>query len=322
MKPPRRRLIVALARAAVTVVILTVLFVVLPRDEIVAAIRRIAPLVWILVLIGFLFGHAVSAMKWRMLLSVCGIHVPAVTAFRAHAAGLFANLCLPSLVGGDVIRAGLATRAGGKLESVVVGTAADRIIDTAALLGLVTAATLTLPDALGDVTGRVIMLASIALLVACAVGAALVLLLDPERLPSGFPAKLRAPVGRVRDAIAGLAKNPGHTVLAALLALGVQSTFVLLNARLGHAVGLELPLAVWFFVWPLAKLSALVPLSLGGIGVREAALAALVLPFGTEPSLAVAQSLVWETVLIAGGLVAGAWVLWTREAPAGKDSAA
>ncbi len=53
----------------------------------------------------------------------------------------------------------------------------------------------------------------------------------------------------------------------------------------------------------------MLPVSFGGLGVREAAFAALVAPFGPE-SLAVAQSLVWQSVLIAGGLAAGGfWVL-------------
>ena len=40
--------------------------------------------------------------------------------------------------------------------------------------------------------------------------------------------------------------------------------------------------AVWLLAWPLAKLIALAPVSLGGIGVREVALATLLLPCGSN----------------------------------------
>jgi len=45
--------------------------------------------------------------------------------------------------------------------------------------------------------------------------------------------------------------------------------------------------------------------------VREVALAGLLAPFGVASSLAVAQSLCWEVVLVASGLVAGAAAIAT-----------
>jgi len=43
------------------------------------------------------------------------------------------------------------------------------------------------------------------------------------------------------------------------------------------------PLYVWLFAWPLGRISVLLPVTQGGIGVREAALAA----FGAAPVLTV-----------------------------------
>ena len=77
---------------------------------------------------------------------------------------------------------------------------------------------------------------------------------------------------------------------------------------MAHNIGVDIPLAAWFLVWPLSKLAALVPISLGGLGVREATLAALLVPFGIAPALGVVTALLWQTVLLAGGLFAGG--LW------------
>ncbi|MFV1986736.1 MAG: hypothetical protein ACC682_05625, partial [Gemmatimonadota bacterium] len=57
----------------------------------------------------------------------------------------------------------------------------------------------------------------------------------------------------------------------------------------------------------------LLPVSLGGLGVRDATLGAALLPFGIPMATGVAVSLLWQTVLIAGGLLAGGvWIVLTR----------
>ncbi len=73
-----------------------------------------------------------------------------------------------------------------------------------------------------------------------------------------------------------------------------------------------MPWAAWMLAWSLAKLAALVPVSLGGIGVRQLAQAAFMAPFAVTAALAVAQSLVWESLLLALGLVGGAASIWVR----------
>src|SRR2546425_13313483 len=83
------------------------------------------------------------------------------------------------------------------------------------------------------------------------------------------------------------------------------------------------PLRAWLFAWPLAKLSALLPVTQGGIGVREVALAALAAPFGAAPVLTVAVGLVWEAIIFAGGLLAGvaSFVLARAVAPGNVTAA-
>jgi uncharacterized membrane protein YbhN (UPF0104 family) len=85
----------------------------------------------------------------------------------------------------------------------------------------------------------------------------------------------------------------------------IQATFILLNALLAISCGLFEPFRVWLFAWPLAKIAALLPLTQGGMGIREAVLVALLLPFGATAPLVLAAGLVWEGIIIAGGLISG-----------------
>jgi len=54
-----------------------------------------------------------------------------------------------------------------------------------------------------------------------------------------------------------------------------------------------------------AKLSAALPITQEGIGVREATLAALLLPFGAPAALTVAAGLAWEATVVSGALAGG-----------------
>jgi glycosyltransferase 2 family protein len=119
---------------------------------------------------------------------------------------------------------------------------------------------------------------------------------------------------KVRSALQAVAREPQALALAFLLGLMLQGLLVVLNAWLGRVIGIDIPLYVWLFVWPLAKIAGLLPVTQGGIGVREAAQAVLFAPFGVSAVHAVATGLVFEVIIITGGLCGGAiaYVLKTK----------
>lgn len=265
------------------------------------AIARVPAGVWTGVVAVFLLGHAVSALKWRLLLAAVDVQVSAALALRAHGLGLFANLCLPSLVGGDLVRAAVAIRDQGRAEAVALASLGDRVNDTLALVLLAGAGALAVGGT-GDAWAlRVLVAFGVGLPLGVVAAFWIVPRLPRERLPGA----LARVVGRVAEAQASLRARPGRAAGAFGLSCGIQLVFVLLNVRLAGAIGIDQPLAVWLLAWPLAKLIALLPISLGGLGVRELALAALLAPFGVEAALTVAQSLAWQAVLIGSGAAAG-----------------
>ncbi len=195
-------------------------------------------------------------------------------------------------------------RVTGRKEAVIVGSLLDRLIDVLALALLVAGGGLLAPGTLGTHAG-----AAIAVMVLG--GGAVILttlLFVRSRRVTRWLGRARRRIARARVALRVVARRSNLAGVGLSIAVCVQGAFVLLNAFLGAAVGLWVPLQVWFLTWPLAKLAALVPISLGGLGVREVALAGLLQPFGVPAVLAVAQSLIWETILVAGGLSAG--LLW------------
>jgi uncharacterized protein (TIRG00374 family) len=282
-------------------VALGVLLWLLPLDELWAALWRLPLWVFLLTLAGYLCGHLVAALKWRMMVNTAGAGLGMALAARCYFAGLFSNVFLPSLVGGDLIRAGLAMRSARHRAGALLASLTDRLLDVAALGLLAGFGALMVPRAL-DEHSRQIFLVLAAMVALLAAGTAVLVMLLPARR---FAFKWRRKLVKLRQAVRAMAQHRGRVAAALALAVAIQGSFALMNAWIAGWCGLQVPLYVWLFAWPLGKISALLPLTQGGIGVREAALAALLTPFGAAPVLTVAVGLIWEVVLVAGGLIGG-----------------
>lgn len=258
----------------------------------------VSPLDWFVAVAAFLAIHAGCALKWRHAIAGFGAGVPTKDALRAHGAGLAGNFFLPSIVGGDLLRTGMVLRRSGRPEALVLGSLTDRLFDAAALGILFTVGTLMRRDD----RAMVGILATIAGTAACLVGFKAAARVPWTRL---LPKTLARTGLRVR--VAARRVPPVRLAAGLFASVLLQSALLFVNMRLAAEAGLPADPSAWLVAWSAAKLAAMLPLSFGGLGVREAAWASLAGPLGFSPAAAVAQSLVWQSVLFAGGLVAGLW---------------
>jgi uncharacterized protein (TIRG00374 family) len=284
-----------------SVIALAILFRFLPLAEVWTTLRRLPPLLWLAVVAGYLAAHLVAASKWRMMVNLGGSGLNFPQAARCYFSGLFSTLLLPSVVGGDVVRAGLAFRSARSKAAILVGSFLDRIIDFLALALLAAIGAALAPGALPPASRRAFVTVGLVILALAAVLVSAVAWFPARK----FSFRIRRQLVRLRNAFHAIRHQPQYVAAAIGLALFVQGSFIWLTARIAGSSGLDLPFRAWLFAWPLAKISALVPLTQGGIGVREAALAALLVPFGARAVLTVAVGLAWEAVIITGGLIAG-----------------
>jgi len=310
----RGRLLIAL-RWLAAVAVVGVLLRFLPLQLLAEAIRRVPFTTFLAILLGYLCAHAVGIAKWRMVVNAAGAQLDFRTCAQCYTGGLFGTLFLPSIIGGDVVRLAVGLRRSPNPAAVLAGNVADRFMDVAAQGGLVLLGILLLPSALpASIQGqaqKVLLYLGPAFLLLILCG---MLLYRP--LLKGRSIRFRRRLARLRHALRSVSGAPHILMGAWLMGTAIQTAFLLLTAKLAETCGLVLPLRDWFFAWPLAKLAAVLPLTQGGIGVREAALVGLLSPFGAAPHLVLAAGLVWEAVVISGGLVSGlaAFLLGRREA--------
>jgi glycosyltransferase 2 family protein len=305
--------LVIVARWLAALIILGLLFRFLPFAPLRAALARIPLTRFLAVLIAYLLAHALGIAKWRMVVNTAGAELDFATSAQGYAGGLFGTLFLPSIIGGDVVRLAVGLRRSPRPAAVLAGNIADRFLDVAAQAGLVLLGLLLLPGSLPSqlrIPAREMLsvLGGIAFVVM-----GLVFLLRRPLL-GGRSIHFRRRLARLRHALRCVSGRPQILILGWLMGTLIQSTFLILTALLAVSCGLVLPLRIWLFAWPLAKLAAVLPLTQGGIGVREAALVALLAPFGAASPLVLAAGLVWEGVIIAGGLIAGTVAFLLRRA--------
>jgi len=277
-----------------------------------AAIGKIPPARFFWILVFYLCAHGFGVLKWRMIVNTAGAQLDLRTSAQCYFGGLFGTLFLPSIVGGDVVRFAVGLRQSPRPAAVLAGNIADRFLDVAAQAGLVVLGLILLPCSLPIVLrGKAV--AYLLLLAALAAIFGLTAYYFYRMAITRGSWSLRKRLARLRQALRTVKSRPLKLVAGWITGTLIQFTFLVLTALLAISCGLTLPLRVWLFAWPLAKLAAVLPLTQGGMGVREAALVALLAPFGAPGALVLASGLVWEGVIVAGGLISGLLTLILRQ---------
>lgn len=270
-------------------------------QQMAAALRGMSPLVWLGVWAAFIAGHVLGAFKWRFNVNLGEAGLRRVDALQCYGAGLFANLFLPSIVGGDALKAWLGGKLSGRLEACIFGGLTERLIDTLALLSLIVIGAFASQATVEGWYGQVIQVGVIVAFVGALIFLPLLLRMKLAR----WPRKLRRPISRMMVSMRRIAQRPAAALGVFALSLSIQAWFVLLNAWLGRAIGIEVPLAYWFLAVPLTKAITLAPISFGGLGLREATLGGLLGLVGVPAAQGVAASLLWQSVVYSGGLFGG-----------------
>jgi len=288
MKPRWKRLL----RVAGSIAILALLVTILPSGSVRAALAQISPAALAIALAVFFACHLAAALKWRMLMGP-GVDLSVMKAFRAHFTGLVGNLSPLGMIGGDIVRAGVAIDGSGQSATIMVARIVDRVVDSVALLILTLIGFVLIGG--HSATGEIVLWGGVVLF---AVGIAALLI--AQRL---LRRTTNARLAGIREASQVLIEQPGLIARALLLSVSIQGALISANAYLGAEVGVGSSFGAWLMAWPAAKLAAYLPIGIAGIGIRESAMIALLRPLGGAPGAVMASGLLWDGVLIVGALL-------------------
>jgi len=271
---------------------------------------------WVLAAFALHFvGLLISAVRWHLLLRAQGAEVPLAFLARSLLVGTFFNNFLPSTVGGDLMRArDTAAQAGS-------GTGALTVVLVERASGILVLGFFALAAALTGALGRdgSAPAAAAASAVLLAGFFACVLLLRPRplaalrrrteaRIATGGGRWARIGLGRVDRlllTLEALAGAPGVLRSTMALAVLLQANVILHFWCVARALDLGVEPGAFLLIVPVATVLLLLPVSINGIGAREAVFAFLLGRHGVPLAQALAFSWVAYGTVLAQGLLGG-----------------
>jgi len=253
--------------------------------------------------------QVIAGIRWSALARPIGFQHSTAAFVWKFFEGVFFNLCLPSSIGGDVIKAyRLSETTRGRLLAGCT-ILADRLAGVSALGVLAGAALLAIKFALVPAATFAVGLALLASVIVgfrVAVGGL-------DRLLDLLPHQHR--LRQFLSQLLPYQQRPHLMTQAIGWSLIVQIGASVSVALLARGIGVSLGLGIWFSVVPLISLAMVLPLSINGVGVREGGMALLLAPWGIGKEQAVAIGLLWFFATIVTGLIGGGLFLLDRRTP-------
>ena len=290
-----------------TVAIVLTAYVIWDADpRAVAAAGRGARIDWLVYAVLLVFvDRSLMAWRWLKLLVALspGSRPPYPTVLRIFFVSTFIGTFLPS-VGGDMYRAYSLSREDVRLSESAASVLMDRMLGVLSicLLGAfaLTAAPQIARDSLTVVSLAVAATACVVAGIVVFSGRAADSLRDASRrLP--WPRFQRAGTA-LTDAVRRYAHHRGELARVLAASLAVQALRVVQAFCLGRAIGIDLPIALFFVYIPIALLVMLLPITVNGFGTGQWAFVWLFGRAGVHPGEATALSLLFIGLGIVGNL--------------------
>jgi uncharacterized protein (TIRG00374 family) len=246
-----------------------------------------------------------GVLRWRLLLAGQGIHAPFRHLLGSWMIGRFFGAVTPAGLGLNGYRLyDIASRTG-KVARATAQVGIETVIGSLAMFLVIVGGSVFGLRYLGQ-TG--VILLNVVFLGAAA--AAFILLARPgvfrwvaQRLPVGTRTRVRTLV----EAVCAYQGRTGLLAKATLLSVGVHTLNNFIYVCTARALGVELGIGEVFFVSSLQIFATLLPISIGGVGVREAAAVSLYtivgVPAGVAVLIPIVGIVVEYSISAIGGLV-------------------
>jgi glycosyltransferase 2 family protein len=234
-----------------------------------------------------------------------GRRPPLRTVMRIFFVSTFVGTFLPASVGGDAVRAYGLSKEGVEGVEAVASVLMDRLLGVVSILIVAIAGAILARDLI-DIRALFPALALLTVLSA----AALTVVFSPRAAKGAARLLAFLPRGRetgTRLVTAIQRYSTLHLPMANVLlcSIAVQVLRVLQTYCLGLALGMAVPLGVYFALVPIILLIVLMPITINGIGTTQAAFVWLFGRAGVASAPAFALSVLFLSIAVVGNLPGG-----------------
>lgn len=316
----KRRRVLDHLQILASLVLLVVAWQVAGGAELLALLPETQPL-WLLGALAMTLPmQCLSAWRWRYTAKRLGVPLPFRRALAEYYVASFLNSTLPSGVAGDAARVWRHGRnqpgAGreryrGALHAVLLERAAGQFA-----IAIVLVAGLVLnSELLATIPGALWLLIPIVLIV---------VLLQCALVSLALGVWIRRPAGILRQLADDLRRawTPGRVFLfQLLLSLAVAVSYLLIFYLAGRAAGHVLQPTVALLAIPVVLYAMILPVSVGGLGLRELTAAGLWPLLDMAAAQGVLTALLYGGVVLAGSMPALVYLFFgQRPAASGQES--
>jgi uncharacterized protein (TIRG00374 family) len=228
----------------------------------------------------YMLALAVITKRLQSVFRVQHIHLTFRETYYLTWVGLFFNLFLPSAVGGDIVKAYYAYKHSHKKVQSTTSVIWDRLLGFSALIGVAMIAVWVYSKELNDIRLDYLVYIFLAFFFGVMLFFSSRHVARPFRfLKNLIPSqKLRLLLEEIYISLYSYKGHLGTLVFTLFLSLVGQSLFILVHYWLTLAVGAKMDIWLFFILIPILSIVTMAP-SLGGLGVREAAVIYLFKPY-------------------------------------------
>jgi uncharacterized membrane protein YbhN (UPF0104 family) len=315
-----RRYTLLAVKLSVSIILLVVLFSRIDVAQLWATARLASP-PWLLAALA-VFGTStfVAVWRWNLLLKAQHLEIAFPSLLGTYLVSTYFNNFLPSNIGGDVIRIGDTGRHANSKTLATTVVLMDRILG---LIALVFVAALG-ATAIGRLRHTAAPIWPVWLWAGFLAGAAATT--PAVFAPAGFGRMLRPltvfhpewvgdRITTLTGALAKFGADPGALLGGFAGAVFVQITLVLFYFAVAYALHLDIAFWDLAVVVPMSFVVQLLPVSVGGFGVREAFFSYYFHRIGQPIEDAVLLSLVAQALLIVFSLSGLTIYIWRQRHP-------
>jgi glycosyltransferase 2 family protein len=263
----------------------------------------------------FAATHFLGGEQWNMLLKAEGISIPRVRCLSIYFVGLFFNNFLIGGVGGDLFRMLDVRRISKQGSSAVSAVFLDRLMG---LLVMTTISVVSIPFALTHRRFGPFLWISFAVLAAGWSFSLFFFFHKPfARSVSRFiqiliPGRIEAKAREVYQKIHGFGRNRALCLRVLGFSAVIQTGRIYTHYLLARALGTSISPAYFFLVIPIVAMAASLPVSFGGIGLREQTGVVLLGAAGMTPAQAVSVEFLAYLAAIVTSLPGGVLFILSR----------
>jgi len=222
-------------------------------------------------LIATFAAFGLAALRWLEVCRTLGNDLKFSAVFGYFLAGQFVGNFLPTTVGGDILR---VSRMGTEIRdhsSAFASVVIERLTGWLVLPFITLIALGVNPDLVTSRAGVVALLGALGTLMLLVI---LILMAQHQRLGGRIRGNnsISASVAAVHRGLNSYRKVPASMLRLLAIAVAFQACLITAVICIASSIGIEVGLVNWVAFIPMVFIAQVLPVAIGGIGIREAAL--------------------------------------------------